>query len=79
LYEKLKPLPLPLAQIEESKVVAFDRDPVAIERAKQIQGNLTLINAPFSKMNHSADAALFDLGLSSDQVKIGRQLICLDK
>lgn len=69
---------------EEGKLVAFDRDIEAVERARELfagESRLTIHHAPFSQSEgfvvlHSSeghDGAVFDLGVSSHQLDTGER------
>ena len=72
----------------DSWVVALDRDRRAIERgaqwAERYGDRLTLINAPFSRIEEVAgltkfDGVLADLGMSTDQLREGRGFSFVDE
>lgn len=69
-----------LLQSADCRVVAFDRDPGAIERGRELagrfEGRLSLLHAPFSELEScleelgitQVDGVVFDLGVSSMQL-----------
>lgn len=67
------------------KVVGFDRDPLAVERGKEIvrefPGRLSLVNGTFGSMQdllasqdiEAVDGIVLDLGVSSDQIEVAER------
>ena len=67
------------------KVVGLDRDPLAIERGKELvrefPGRLALINGTFGSMQEmlaaqeieAVDGIVLDLGVSSDQIEVAER------
>lgn len=67
------------------KVIGFDRDPLAIERGKEIvrefPGRLSLVNGTFGSMQdllasqdiEAVDGIVLDLGVSSDQIEVAER------